>query len=152
MTLKEVEKRLQTLEDIEEIRRLHHDYVYQLNNKQYDEIIASFADDGWANIWKHGLHKGKAELTKLFKVNITQINAGSVAHFVVEPVITVDGDKARGYWMLYMLFSDPVTGLPSKWSQGRHDAEYVKINGKWKFYSVKFTRPWPRTAETLPKE
>jgi hypothetical protein len=152
MSVQDIEKRLQTLEDLEEIRRLHHNYFYQLNNKQYDDLIATFADDGWLNIWKHGIRKGKVEITKFVKTDIAKINAGSVAHFVVEPVITVEGDRAKSYWMVYMLFSDPVTGLPSKWIQGRHDAEYVKINGKWKFYSVTFTRPWPRTPETLPRE
>jgi hypothetical protein len=65
------------------------------------------------------------------------------AHFAVEPVIEVDGDKAQGHWLVYILISDPETGAASRWIGGRHDCEYLKVNGEWKFSSLTFTNPWP---------
>lgn len=154
MTLEELEKRLRTLEDLEAIKNLHHEYIFQLLNRQWDDIVDCFAEDGTANIAHHGLRKGKAEIATLFKERISKMNAGKWrdAHFVVQPVISIEGDKAKGYWLMYIMIADPTTGNALRWTQGRHDCEYVKIDGKWKFKSVKYTRPWPLEPESLPKD
>ncbi len=154
MTLEEIEKKLKILEDLEEIRTLHHEYIFRLNNRQWDEIIDSFVEDGTANIAHHGLHKGKAEITTLFKERISKMNTGKWrdAHFVVAPVISLEGDKAKAHWLMYVMIADPTTGNALRWMQGRHDCEYIKVNGKWKFKSVKYTRPWPIEPESMPKD
>jgi ketosteroid isomerase-like protein len=154
MTLEELEKRLKTLEDLEAIRKLHHEYIFMLLNRQWDEIVDCFAEDATANIAHHGLRRGRAELEKLFKENISKMNAGKLrdAHFVVQPVINVEGSTASGYWLMYIMVADPETGKSLRWVQGRHDCEYVEIDGKWKFKSVKYTRPWPLEPESLPKD
>lgn len=154
MTLEELEKKLRILEDIEAIKNLHHEYIFQLNNRQWDEIIDGFVEDATTNIGHHGLRKGKAEITKLFKEVISKINVGKVrdAHFAVQPVISVEGDKAKGHWLMYIMIADPTTGNASRFTQGRHDCEYVKVDGKWKFKSVKYTRPWPIEPESMPKD
>jgi len=153
MTLKELEKRVRVLEDLEAIRDLHHEYVFRLNNRQWDDIIDCFVEDATANIGAHGLRKGKAEITQLFKERISRMNVGKVrdAHFVATPVISVDGDKAKGHWLMYIMVADPTTGT-IRCTQGRHDCEYVKVDGRWKFQSVKYTRPWPTEPESVPKD
>jgi hypothetical protein len=67
------------------------------------------------------------------------------------PVITVDGDHAKGHWMLYIFIADPATGVVSRFLQGRYDCEYTRENGKWKFSKLVWTNPWPLTAESLPR-
>ena len=62
------------------------------------------------------------------------------------PDITVDGDQARGTWLVYMLFSKPAV----EWVQGRNEAEYVKIDGKWLIKSMKFTRTNASKPELFP--
>lgn len=140
------------MEDIEAIRDLHYEYIFMLNNRQWDDIIDCFAEDATANIGNHGLRKGKAEITRLFKERISKINAGNDrdAHFVVQPVISVDGDRAKGHWLMYIFINDPAVGV--RYVQGRHDCEYVKVDGKWKFQVVKYTRPWPVTPDSMPKD
>jgi hypothetical protein len=54
----------------------------------------------------------------------------------VQPDITVVGDRARGTWLIYMLFSRPTI----QWVQGKNECEYRKVNGKWKISRLKFTR------------
>jgi ketosteroid isomerase-like protein len=153
VALEDIEKRLSILEDLEAIRKLHHGYILMLNNRQWDDIIDCFTEDAIANIGHHGLRKGKAEITELFKERIAKVNVGKArdAHFVADPVISIDGDKAEGHWLMYIFVSDPATNTV-RYTQGRHDCEYVKVNGKWKFKSVKYTRPWPIEPESVPKD
>ncbi|MBN2239137.1 MAG: nuclear transport factor 2 family protein [Dehalococcoidales bacterium] len=154
MSLEELEKRLAYLEDQLAIRDLHHEYLFQLNNKQWDDIIETFTEDGWAHIGHHGKWEGKDQVTKLFKERISQMNAGREirdAHNAIDPVIEINGNKAKGHWLMYIFISNPDTN-ETKITQGRHDCEYEKIDGKWKFKSVKYTRPWPRTKDTMPEE
>ena len=107
MTLEEYKMRLRRLEDIQEIRDLHHDYVFWINNCEWDKVIDCFTEDCSANIGKHGLRKGKDALQKLFKVDIHNNNQGKGrdGHFVMQPVIAVDEDKASGYWLMYIIFA-----------------------------------------------
>ena len=146
MTLEELEKRITALEDIEKIKELHRQYVFWLNSQQWDEMIDCFTENAIADIGEHGLRKGREEITKLFKINIANKVAGwNGGHFVNQPVISVDGDKATGHWLLYIFIfhAQTPTGPSYKWVQGRYDCEYVKVNGKWKFSFVKFKEPWP---------
>jgi len=153
MTLEEYKMRLRRLEDIQEIKDLHHDYVFWINNCEWDKVIDCFTEDCSVNIGKHGLRKGKDALQKLFKVDIHNNNQGKGrdGHFVTQPVIAVDEDKASGYWLMYIMISDPQTGNALRWSHGRHDVEYARVNGRWKIRSIVFTSPWPREATTYPK-
>lgn len=146
MTLEEMEKRLKVMEDIEAIKKLQRKYVYALASQQWDDMLECFAEDGSADIWTHGLKKGKKEIGELFK-SFTGKILPSHGHLVAQPVINVDGDKAEGYWLLYLFLPDP----ESTWVQGRYDCEYVKVNGEWKFKNLKYTRPWP-DPETITRK
>ena len=151
MKLEEVEKRLKVLEDIEEIKSMHNEYVFRLVNREWDAMAECFAENATADIGRHGLRKGKKEIARLFSEVIARINVGRGrdAHFVTQPVITVDGDKARGHWMLYIVISDKETGF-ARLSQGRYDVEYVREGGKWIFSALKYTSPWPGEPEIKP--
>jgi ketosteroid isomerase-like protein len=146
MTPEEVEKRLRRLEDIQDIKDLHREYIYWVNNCEWDRVIDCFTDDASANIGRHGLRRGKGELNKLFKVDIQNNNQGRGrdGHFAIQPVISVQGDKASGHWLMYVMVSDPATGNALRWSHGRHDAEYRRVDGKWKISSIVWTNPWPK--------
>ena len=139
MTLEELEKRVKVLEDIEEIKKLHTNYVYLLCNLQWDDMLDCFAENATLDLLDHGVRKGKKEIGEVFHNVLAKMIKRTDGHFVGQPVITVDGDKAKGYWILYLFFAKPSV----RWLQGRQDCEYVKVNGEWKFSSVKFTSPWP---------
>ena len=142
MTLEELEKRIRVLEDIEAIEKLHRKYVFCLSSREWDDLLDCFAEDATADIWKHGLRRGKKEITELVYTVFDQLEK-TPGHLACQPVISVEGDRASGYWILYLFpHREQMT-----WMQGRHDCEYVRINGEWKFSSVKFTRPWPEVPE-----
>jgi len=150
MTLEEMEKRLRNLEDINAIVSMHNEYLFYLNNCQWEKMADCFAENATANI--HELRKGRAEIFKLFTGVISKLNTGKDrdAHFAVQPTITVDGDKAKGHWLMYIFISDPVTGNVSRLLPGSYDVEYVREKGKWKFGSLVYTSPWPVIPDTQP--
>jgi hypothetical protein len=155
VNLEEISRRLQTLEDIEAIKRLQNQYIFFLLNNQWKDMADCFTEDAYANIWRHGAHKGKKAIYKLFAERIAKVNPAinkpRDGHFTVMPVITVDGDKAKGHWMLYIFVNDPQTSVLSRYNQGRYDCEYTKVNGEWKFSKLVWTNPWPLTTESLPR-
>ena len=142
MTLEELEKRIRVLEDMEEIRKLHREYVYFLANRQWNDLVDCFREDALYDISDHGLRKGKKEIEDIVKNEFDKLIKPTHGHFSTQPVISVDGDKANGHWILYLFFPEPEVS----WVQGRYDCEYVKVDGKWKFSSMKFRR-WPAQPE-----
>ena len=147
MNLDEMEKRLRTLEDIEEIRELQAQYVNYLTTLQWDDVVDCFAEDGVVDLHS-GMAKGKKEIEKLFKEKITATHIGMEGNFVVHPIISVDGDKAKASWLLFTFFSMPhkIQVPPAltaeedapDWMHGYYDMEYLKENGAWKISFLKW--------------
>jgi hypothetical protein len=141
VTLEELEKRIRVLEDTEEIKNLHREYLFHISNLEMDEALDCFADNIIVEIANYGVKKGKAETSRFFKdIIYKNVSQSKDAHFTGQAVIQVEGKKARGHWMFYRLVPAP---SPIRWVQGRYDCEYVKENGRWKFSLLKLTRPWP---------
>jgi len=78
-------------------------------------------------------------------------------HHVMNPQITVDGDRATGRWCLFQpcTFAEGERGV---WMAARYSDEYVRIGGEWKFQKVavdlSFVTPyeegWARTRFVQP--
>ena len=153
MELEDLKKKIQILEDLEEIKTLHREYMFWVNNRQWDDVVKCFTEDASVFLPKHGLFEGKSAITHLYKDLVDKTNAGQGrdAHCVLQPVITVNGNNAKSHWLMYIIISDPTTGKLSTLVRGRHDTEYVRVDGKWKIKSLKYTRPWPEDPETLTK-
>jgi ketosteroid isomerase-like protein len=145
MSLEELGKRVRALEDLEEIKKLHQKYMNLMDNLQYKEVLDLFTEDASVEIRNSGVLKGKEALTDIY-VNKLGRRPKTEGHFVIEPDITINGDTATGTWLVYMLFSKPTV----EWVQGRNDAEYVKVGGKWKIRSMKFTRTNASKPEMFP--
>ena len=45
---------------------------------------------------------GNAAIRKWFKEELSQTHAGKEGDIVVHPIIELDGDKAKGTWLLYI--------------------------------------------------
>jgi hypothetical protein len=148
MTSQDIEKKLQLLEDIEAIKTMHRQYVFWLNNQQWGEMAECFTENAYANIGVHGPRYGKEEILKLFRERISRVNAGKGRdqHHATAPIIKVDGNKATGKWLFYIVINDKTSGFSIS-NQGLHECEYVKENGKWKFSSLTYTGHWPSTSD-----
>ena len=138
MSLENLEKRIQALEDAEEIKRLHQKYINLMDNLEYEEVLDLFTEDASVEVRNLGVKKGKTELREIY-IDVLAKNRGSErfdGHMAVQPDITVNGGTAEGTWLIYMLFSKPTI----QWVQGKNECEYKKINGEWKISKLKFTR------------
>lgn len=149
----DIEKRVQALEDIEAIKALHRDYIYWLNNSEWDRMVDCFTEDAVARIFRHPLCRGKSDIHALFTQTMSTVNAGKGrdCHFSTMPVIKVDGDSATGHWMLYILIADQQSGKADKWAQGRYECAYQRVADQWKINKLVWINPWPITNDTLPK-
>jgi hypothetical protein len=147
MNLEDFEKRIKVLEDIEEIKKIHYRYLDSLVKVQFKDIVDCFAKDGILDIHA-GVAKGRKEILKLFNEKISLQHIGQEGEFCVHPSITVDGDKAKGSWLLYIQFAQPrklkqhegllaVENAPD-WLQGYYDAEYIREDGEWKIARLKW--------------
>lgn len=149
MTIEELERRVKTLEDVEEIKELHREYLFWISGLEIEKALDCFAHDIQVDVANYGIRKGKDEVAKFFREiiypNVLQSKDG---HFTGQPVIAVSGEKASGHWMFYRFLNDPTR----RWIQGRYDCEYVKEDGKWKFSILKMRRPWPEFLSNESKD
>ena len=148
-SLEKATKRIQELEDAEAIRDLQSNYIYWLSSRQWEKIVDCFAEDSTVKIESTPRRKGKAEIAEMFKSLTTNYpNFQEGGRILAQPVIDVNGDKARGYWTMAQFrfnftTSSETVSLFGPGLQGRYDVKYVKEKGKWKFADLKFIRPWP---------
>jgi hypothetical protein len=147
MTLKSLGQRILMLEDIEEIKKLQVQYLNCLITTKWDDLIECFAENAVLNL-ESGSATGREIITKHFKEKVSLNNIGQEGSFVVHPIITIEGNKAKGSWLLYTRFAQPriLKSKPDKrisyeapdWIQGYYEMEYVRQNGKWKISYLKF--------------
>ena len=149
MTLEELQKRACVLQDIEEIKKMHREYVLGVNNRRFGEIVDYFAENATVEIRKYGVWKGKKEIEKLFKEEIAGRQHSKGRYMLIQPVITVEGKTAKGHWIMDLLSHESfLTGESiTTYETGRYDCEYIKEGGRWRFSYLKLTSPWPEIHE-----
>lgn len=130
--LKELGKRVRVTEDVQEIKQLQRRYVNAMMCTKWDEVVDCFAENAKIDVYLHEPVTGKAAIDKFFKEELSKTHAGKEGDIVVHPVISIDGDKAKGSWLMYMMYFYPRTGQSLFWVQGFYEMEYVRENGKWK--------------------
>jgi hypothetical protein len=151
MELKDMDRELTRLADIEAIKQLKYRYAGICDDDHNpDKITSLFVEDG---IWEggpFGTAKGHAEIRKLFQGFQKMIDFSQ--HNMMNPIIEVHGDKATGEWYLM----GPYRLRDSKkdmWLTCMYKDDYVKINGQWKHQHLRATpRLWVPHAEGWAKE
>ena len=137
MTTEDLEKRIKNLEDVEAIKQLKAQYcLYCDDNFDADKLTSLFAED---SIWESaagGQIKGKEDIHAFF-ASASKMMSFAI-HMVMNPIIEVDGDRARGRWLL----SQPNTrfeGNQAIWGAASYDNDYIRDNGEWKIKHLKIT-------------
>ena len=143
MSDESIENRLQRLEDIEAIKQMHLEYTYALMAMQYDRMLDCYAEDGVLELGGLNTAKGRQEIDGIFRNVMAKHSTLKDGHIISQPVITVDGETARGHWLLFIFPPEP----KGEWIQGREETEYVKVDGRWKIKHMKFLRGWPLPPE-----
>jgi ketosteroid isomerase-like protein len=148
MSLEDLEKRVKAIEDLEEIKKLHQNYINLMDNLQYETVLDLFTEDATVEVRNSGIKRGRKEMSEVY-IGILAKGRGAnryEGHMAIEPDITINGDTAKGTWLIYMLFSRPSV----QWVQGKNECEYRKENGKWKISKLKFTRTLASDPKMYP--
>lgn len=148
MNLEELEKRVGVLRDVEEIKKMHRNYIFCLNNCLWDKMADYFAENAVAHLAPDEPRKGKEEIAILLRdvIGKRALNIRPKGgQILIQPIIDIGGETAKGHWLMSRFIYDPdAQGKPvPHLSRGRYDCEYVKVNGKWKFSYLRWRRPWP---------
>jgi hypothetical protein len=134
MAEKELEKRIAQLEDIEAIRQLKARYCLYVDQRNEDAWLSLFTEDAVWESDKFGIHEGREVIRTLFRGIPSFLNFA--LHYVMNPIIEVDGNRATGNWLLL----EPCTFVQDNqpaWGAGRYEEQYLKVGGGWKFKRLK---------------
>ena len=131
---------LRRLVAIEEIRQLKHLYCLHCDRGyEPDAIAALFTEDA---VWNGGLTGqaiGRAAIRDFFAAVSGRFPYA--AHLVTNPIITVDGDSARGDWrMLMPCIIEDGTARYSAIQCSEYNETYRREDGRWLIASLKVRR------------
>ena len=133
MSNKELEKRLQQLEDREAIKELRARYCWTVDEGKYEEFLSLFTDDVECDFGNLGTFKGKAEWRKFVYETIPTFFS-RMRHLIHNEITELDGDQVKG--KAYFEFVGIRQG-DSFVGGGHYEHKYSKINGEWKFRAIK---------------
>ena len=143
--VRDMERRLQILEDKEAIRDLMMEYGKTLDARDFKSFSELFAEDGGEWNGGMGIAKGPAAIRKLMEETIGN-NTGGVRspnfHIFNNEIITVSGDRATAVskWTFVNQGED---NRPQWVYLGHYHDTFIKENGRWKFLQRKVTGAIP---------
>jgi SnoaL-like domain len=156
MNSKELETRIQKLEDIEAIRKLQYAYGYYIQHWQEEELVGLFAKDASIDMGKGGLYKGEKGVRLFFNFSnhyaTTLKKAPPEYLHQLMPLsgiidVEVEGKTAKGRWYGFGVYAIPNAGeVKALFGTGIWENEFVKEDGTWKFqklsYCLTFSSPY----------
>jgi hypothetical protein len=164
--LKELEKQVAELKDLEAINRLQKSYGYYLEHWLYKDIIDLFADcpDTELNIMA-GRYIGKEGVRRYFSAMTEMTQNPEFLHQIMQlsGVVDIDagGKTAKGRWYGFgsvsLLLGE---GVHQLFTDGIYTADYIKKDGKWHIWKLiwnpLYTAPpakgWTNPERVVPPE
>jgi hypothetical protein len=147
--VKDQEKKITLLEDIEAIKRLQKAYNYYVEHMLGDAIIDCFADNDEVMLdWLEGKWLGKEGVKKYFGRVATGEGPPGFSHQLMPTggLITVDpdGKRARGRWYGFggIFWSEKGRVDGGSLTSGIYEMGYIKEEGIWKILSIKWVIPY----------
>lgn len=137
MTLENLEQRIRALEDVQAIKNLKARYcTYCDDSYDADAIAGLFVVDGTWDGGVRGKAEGRESIREFFVRSPRRLPFA--VHMVMNPIIQVDGDAGTGIWYLFQACTY-AEGDRAVWGSARYDEEYVRVDGKWMFKTLKLT-------------
>ena len=140
--IKELEKKVATLQDIEEIQRLQKAYGFYLEHWMYQEVIDCFSDspDTVLNLVA-GIYYGKEGVRRYFTGEKARSADPELLHQIMQLSgivdIAKDGKTAEGRWYGFGAAALPTgKGVLQSLTAGIYTVEYIKEGGKWRILKL----------------
>lgn len=129
-----ISKKLVALADIEEIRTLKYRYA-TLCDQGYPrrELMGLFTGDAVWDGGIFGVHSGREAIGDFFTYSAQEIEFA--VHYVSNPIVDVDGDRATASWMLWQSLVLR-RNKNAYWLMGRYQDAYVRVESEWQFAHV----------------
>ncbi|MBC7985955.1 MAG: nuclear transport factor 2 family protein [Sphingomonadaceae bacterium] len=122
--------RTQRAEDHLAIMNLQAAYGYYVDKTQWDDAADLFAEDATLEIAARGQYHGR-ERIRAYLHALPKLEYGTVFnHMQLQPVITLDGDRAAGRWRTIMEVG--FLGREALRGEGTYENRYVREAGVWK--------------------
>jgi uncharacterized protein (TIGR02246 family) len=152
--IRQLQQRVQQLEDQEEIRQVLIAYGEYLDSRDYAAYASLFAHDG---VWTGGFGSatGPAQIQAMLEKNLGLPQPGFVNktsfHLMTTMVVKVTGDKATAQ-SRYLFYTATTDNKPGATLAGRYVDAFVREDGKWKIKSrtTHGVIPW-RDGNAPPK-
>jgi hypothetical protein len=128
--LADLGRRVQRLQDANEVEALQRTYGYFVDKGMWTEISQLFADDGTYEIGGRGVFIGPQRVLEYLRVGLgaeRPVEGRLINHMQFQPFVTIspDGQHAK-IRMRAFVISNGGWGIPM------YENEYVKQNGVWK--------------------
>jgi ketosteroid isomerase-like protein len=131
MDLTDLERRIRALEDIEAIKQLKYRYADACDRGYDADTLADlFTEDA---IWDGGVfgrNDGQEAIRNYFRGVSSDIVFAM--HYMMNPIIEVDGDQARGAWYLFQTCTFAEGNTPIL-GAAKYAERYQRVHGTWKF-------------------
>jgi hypothetical protein len=134
-----LERRIQILEDREEITKLKARYCNYVDGSwdrlthDYDGVASIFVEDG---LWEAGPKlrgEGREGIRDFFKA---AQNISFAFHRISNPIIEISDDTATGNWHVLVALTQP--GGKPVWIAGIYNDDFVRTPEGWKFKTLSF--------------
>ena len=147
--LEELEARVRVVEDVQEICKLKARYTVN-NDGGWPEQGPSHSGPALEDFTEDAVWDGRPFLPitqgreAIRKTQIAHQTIPFVIHYVMNPIIDVDGDTASGRWHCLIPITSPEG--EDRWLLGTYHEKYVRTAQGWKYTYIKFT-----AARAAPK-
>jgi hypothetical protein len=141
----DLEAKVRTLEDTEEIKNLQKAYGYYLEHMMVEDIVDLFADGDDVELWlTAGKFKGKEGASRLYSYIRDSFPSPEFLHQLMQLSgivhVNPDGMTAKGRWYGLGANALPLKGgkINPGWMNGIYEMEYIKQGGKWKIKKLRW--------------
>ena len=128
--LADLAARVERIEDERAIVRLQTAYGYYVDKAQWDEAADLFARDATLEIAARGLYRGQDRIRAYLKCLPSLMEGTVFNHMQLQPLVTVEGDRASGRWRAIMEVA--ITGTVDMVGEATYENAYVREDGVWK--------------------
>jgi SnoaL-like domain len=141
-----------------DVTRLQTAYGYYVDKAQWDEAADLFAADATLEIAARGQFRGQDRI-RAYLHALPALEHGTVFnHMQLQPLITVEGDRAWGRWRAIMEVG--FVGAEELCGEATYENEYVCENGVWKIaklhafvtYYVRWDEGWSKGGVPMGTE
>jgi SnoaL-like domain len=140
------------------IIRLQTAYGYYVDKAQWDEAADLFARDATLEIAARGQFRGQDRI-RAYLHALPSLKYGTVFnHMQLQPLITIDGDRAKGRWRAIMEVG--FVGAEELCGEATYENDYVCEDGVWKIaklhafitYYVRWNEGWSKGGVPMGTE